>query len=42
MMEVTAWHVCQQHVQGTAVHPWPWPTEPWLRLHIYFAGPVEG
>jgi transposase InsO family protein len=43
--EVAACQVCQQHAHDpprTAVHPWPWPTQPWLRLHIDFAGPVEG
>jgi hypothetical protein len=25
-----------------SLHPWEWPTKPWLRLHIDFAGPVDG
>lgn len=24
------------------VHPWEWPTEPWQRIHVDYAGPVEG
>ena len=25
-----------------ALHPWEWPTHPWHRLHIDYAGPVNG
>ncbi|XP_053548920.1 uncharacterized protein K02A2.6-like [Bombina bombina] len=25
-----------------AVQPWDWPTTPWERLHLDFAGPIEG
>ena len=24
------------------LHPWEWPSQPWTRLHIDFAGPFEG
>ena len=24
------------------LHPWKWPTRPWARLHLDFAGPLEG
>jgi len=24
------------------LHPWQWPARPWTRLHIDFAGPVDG
>lgn len=24
------------------LHPWCWPTRPWTRLHVDFAGPMEG
>ena len=24
------------------LYPWQWPTQPWRRIHIDFAGPVEG
>lgn len=23
------------------VHPWGWPTEPWQRIHVDYAGPLE-
>ena len=23
------------------LHPWQWPTRPWSRLHIDFAGPID-
>jgi len=24
------------------LHPWQWPTRPWTRLHVDFAGPIDG
>ena len=24
------------------IHPWEWPTQPWGRLHLNFAGPFMG
>jgi len=24
------------------LHPWLWPTKPWQRIHVDFAGPFEG
>ena len=24
------------------LHPWVWPTKPWRRLHVDFAGPFMG
>ena len=24
------------------LHPWKWPTRPWARLHVDFAGPMDG
>ena len=24
------------------LHPWAWPTEPWERVHVDFAGPIQG
>ena len=36
---------CQQHQENKSnppvapLHPWLWPTEPWKRIHIDFAGP---
>ena len=26
----------------TPVHPWEYPEGPWCRIHIDFAGPIEG
>ena len=26
----------------TPVHPWEYPEGPWYRIHIDFAGPIEG
>ena len=36
---------CQQSRPSPPVaplHPWKWPTRPWTRLHIDYAGPMEG
>ena len=36
---------CQQNRANpppAPLHPWQWPTRPWTRLHIDFAGPMEG
>ena len=36
---------CQLHQstrQVAPLHPWSWPTRPWARLHLDYAGPVEG
>ena len=36
---------CQQYQPAPAnapLHPWEWPFKPWSRLHVDFAGPVEG
>ncbi|KAL1258966.1 hypothetical protein QQF64_009543, partial [Cirrhinus molitorella] len=27
--------------QPAPLHPWQWPEEPWVRVHIDFAGPLE-
>ena len=24
------------------LHPWLWPTKPWQRIHVDFAGPING
>lgn len=24
------------------LHPWSWPTRPWARLHVNYAGPFQG
>ena len=36
---------CQQHQSRPPVaplHPWAWPTRPWARLHIDYAGSIKG
>ncbi|XP_039503042.1 uncharacterized protein K02A2.6-like [Pimephales promelas] len=36
---------CQQVIndpQLAPLHPWDWPETPWQRVHVDFAGPVEG
>ena len=36
---------CQQQQSTPAVaplHPWSWPTRPWARLHLDYAGPFQG
>ena len=36
---------CQLHQSRPPVaplHPWAWPTRPWARLHIDYAGPING
>ena len=41
-------HSCPQCQQSRNVpppaplHPWEWPSEPWARLHLDFAGPFQG
>ena len=36
---------CQKEQSSPAVaplHPWSWPTRPWARIHLDFAGPFQG
>jgi len=36
---------CQSAKQAPAaapLHPWIWPTKPWQRVHVDFAGPIQG
>ena len=36
---------CQEHRHSPPVaplHPWEWPSEPWSRLHLDYAGPFKG
>ena len=38
-------HLCQQVKPASSpapLHPWQWPTHPWSRLHLDYAGPVAG
>lgn len=32
----------QSHPPVAPLHPWAWPTRPWARLHIDYAGPING
>ena len=35
---------CQQSQKNPAtapLHPWEWPAQPWQRLHVDFAGPID-
>ena len=36
---------CQENLKApppAPMNPWPWPEEPWSRIHVDFAGPVLG
>ena len=36
---------CQQNQKAPPViplHPWSWPTKPWTRVHVDYAGPFMG
>ena len=36
---------CKMHQSTPSVaplHPWSWPTRPWARLHLNYAGSVQG
>lgn len=38
-------HTCQVNQATPAaapLHPWEWPSQPWMRVHIDFCGPVMG
>ena len=38
-------HICQESRAAPAaapLHPWEWPSQPWSRLHLDFAGPFLG
>ncbi|XP_043916150.1 LOW QUALITY PROTEIN: uncharacterized protein K02A2.6-like [Protopterus annectens] len=38
-------NTCQQHRNSPVaapLHPWEWPSKPWQRLHIDYAGPFMG
>ena len=28
--------------QASALHPWEWPGRPWFRVHMDYAGPIQG
>ena len=36
---------CQEHQKALAkapMHPWEWPERPWARVHMDYAGPIQG
>ena len=33
---------CQPSPPAAPLHPWRWPTRPWARLHLDYAGPIDG
>ena len=33
---------CQQQQPDPPLQPWKWPSRPWIRLHMDFAGPFQG
>ena len=37
-----ACQIVQPSPPAAPLHPWNWPGRPWSRLHIDFAGPLEG
>ncbi|XP_065190696.1 uncharacterized protein K02A2.6-like [Sycon ciliatum] len=44
-LKVRSCEPCQATQKSPALqplHPWEWPGKPWTRLHIDYAGPVEG
>ena len=43
--QVKSYQKCQTNQKAPAsapLHPWEWPTQPWTRLHIDYAGPFKG
>ena len=45
LAKVRACEVCQQqrNAPHTAqLHPWEWPGQPWHRIHVDYAGPMDG
>lgn len=44
-LDVKMCTACQEHQKLPAkapMHPWEWPDNPWARLHIDYAGPLNG
>ena len=38
-------HVCPVNSNtppSTPLQPWQWPSKPWTRIHVDFAGPIQG
>jgi transposase InsO family protein len=34
--------VCKESRASPPLHPWQWPSQPWSRVHLDFAGPYMG
>ena len=32
----------QKSPESAMLHPWIWPSKPWVRIHLDFAGPFQG
>ena len=32
----------QKSPESAMLHPWIWPSNPWVRIHLDFAGPFQG
>ena len=42
---VRSCHLCQESQKlppAAPMNPWPWPARPWSRIHVDYAGPVNG
>ena len=33
---------CQLNPPVALLNPWSWPSRPWARVHLDYAGPIEG
>ena len=45
MLLAKASSLCQSNKSAPSkapLHPWQWPSSPWERIHLDFAGPVAG
>ncbi|XP_056135399.1 uncharacterized protein K02A2.6-like, partial [Lampris incognitus] len=44
-LQANSCHSCQRSQREPSLaplHPWMWPSSPWERIHVDFAGPFEG
>ena len=40
--ECSTCQVSRKEPPVVLLQPWPWPDKPWTRIHIDYAGPMEG
>ena len=40
--ECSACQTCKKTLHEALLHPWDWPSKPWDRIHIDYAGPILG